>query len=138
MKDRVFVDTNVFVYAILEDTAHAAQREEAVRLIQDSAIEVVSSTQVINELYTALLKNGISDFNIQDKIGDIIEDTEIMVITVETIRSSWKIKETYKYSYWDSLIIASAIASHCKTLFTEDLQNNQLIENSLRIINPLQ
>jgi len=138
MKDRGFIDTNVFVYAILDDPSHPAQRKKAVNLILNSTIEAVISTQVINELYNVLLRNGISDFNIQERIGEIIENTEIMVISIETIQASWKIREKYKYSYWDSLIISSAIAAKCTTLFTEDMQNKQLIENSLRIINPLQ
>jgi predicted nucleic acid-binding protein len=42
----------------------------------------------------------------------------------------------YKYSFYDSLIIASAIESNCKILYSEDLQHSQKIEGSLIITNP--
>jgi len=51
MKDRVFVDTNVFVYAILEDTVHAAQREKAVRLIAKPCL--LRTCRTINSSKTA-------------------------------------------------------------------------------------
>ncbi len=43
----------------------------------------------------------------------------------------------YGYSYWDSLIIATALQNDCSILYSEDMQHNQLIEGKLRIINPL-
>ncbi|APB35038.1 Putative nucleic-acid-binding protein, contains pilt domain [Gloeomargarita lithophora Alchichica-D10] len=43
----------------------------------------------------------------------------------------------YGYSYWDSLIIATALQSNCNILYSEDMQHDQLIEGKLRIINPL-
>ena len=39
-------------------------------------------------------------------------------------------------TYWDSLIVATALSSECSILYSEDMQHNQLIENKLRIINP--
>jgi predicted nucleic acid-binding protein len=39
-------------------------------------------------------------------------------------------------SYWDSLIISSALESGCKILYTEDMHHNQIIEGKLKIINP--
>jgi len=42
----------------------------------------------------------------------------------------------YKFSYWDSLIIASALESGCGILYTEDMQDGQVIEDRLRIVNP--
>ena len=44
----------------------------------------------------------------------------------------------YKFSYWNSLIIASALQNNCTILYSEDMQHNQLIENKLRIINPFE
>ena len=55
---------------------------------------------------------------------------------IETIKYSWKIRRKYSYSYWDSLIIASALENNCKALYTEDIQDGQIIEDKLTIINP--
>ncbi len=44
--------------------------------------------------------------------------------------------EKYRYHYFDSLMIASALFQRCRTLYSEDLQPGQVIENRLKIINP--
>jgi len=49
---------------------------------------------------------------------------------------SYSIKNKYHYSYWDSLIIASALQNNCTVLISEDMQHNQKIENQLSIITP--
>jgi len=59
-----------------------------------------------------------------------------MELSVDTIRKSWKIKLRHLFSIYDSLIVASALEAGCTTLYTEDLQHDQLIEGKLRIVNP--
>ena len=44
--------------------------------------------------------------------------------------------ERYRFSWFDSLIVATALEAGCETLFTEDLQHGQVIENRLTIFNP--
>jgi predicted nucleic acid-binding protein len=53
-----------------------------------------------------------------------------------TVQDALKIKTRYQFSYWDSLIIASALENGCTILFTEDLQHNQMIEETLWVKNP--
>ncbi|MEW6087990.1 MAG: PIN domain-containing protein [bacterium] len=136
MKDRVFIDTNIYVYSSLEDNLHIEKRNKAVNFIKTIDKTIISNTQVINEFYVILVRNKISDSMIQERVEEIIKNTELILITVESIRLSWKIKEKYKYSYWDSLILASALENGCSCVYTEDMQNGQLIEEKLNIINP--
>jgi predicted nucleic acid-binding protein len=42
----------------------------------------------------------------------------------------------YRFSYWDSLILAAALESTCSFVYSEDLQDGQRIENRLTVINP--
>ena len=42
----------------------------------------------------------------------------------------------YNFYYWDSLIVASALENNCSILYTEDMQDGQVIEESLKIVNP--
>ena len=62
MKDSpVFIDTNVFLYAILEDDKHRVKRERAINLLQSlTEKDVLISTQVLNEIYSIMLRNGIA------------------------------------------------------------------------------
>ena len=47
-------------------------------------------------------------------------------------------KYAYKYhfSIWDALVISSALQGECSILYSEDMQHNQIIKNSLTILNP--
>lgn len=84
MNDRIFVDTNVLVYAALEDQAHADKRSKAAALLLDET-DIVLSTQVINEFYVVLLKHGFSDKDIQKRVDELFQATEVVVITEDTI-----------------------------------------------------
>ena len=138
MNDRVFIDTNILVYASIEDKIHADKRKEAVNLIQEAEHEIVISTQVINEYYVILLKNAVKDEYIQERILEVIENAVVVNITFKTIQFAWEIRDKYKYSYWDSLIISSALEGNCSVLFTEDMHDGQIIEGGLKIENPFQ
>lgn len=48
----------------------------------------------------------------------------------------WSFGERNNFSFWDSLIIAAALESHCTMLYTEDLQYGQVIDGRLTIVNP--
>lgn len=61
---------------------------------------------------------------------------ELAIISKETIKSSFEIVSKYGYSIWDGLIIAVALENNCLILYTEDMQDGQIIEDSLRITNP--
>lgn len=137
MRDKVFIDTNVFVYTTLEDEAEGAKFQKAIKLIKQlSNHETVVSIQVLNEFYCVLVKHKVPENEIQDKLNTIIEDSTLALIRLDTIRSSWQIRMKYRFSLWDSLIIASAVENGCSILYTEDLQHNQLIGDRLEIINP--
>ncbi|MCX8070170.1 MAG: PIN domain-containing protein [Thermodesulfovibrionales bacterium] len=136
MNDRIFIDTNILVYASIEDKIHADKRKKAINLIQNEEHEIVISTQVVNEYYVILLKNAIKDEQIQERILEVVENAVLVNITFKTIQFAWEIRDKYKYSYWDSLIISSALENNCSVLFTEDMQDGQVIEGTLKIVNP--
>lgn len=136
MKDRVFVDTNIFIYAAIDNVVHADKRNKSIRLIKLPGEDIIISTQVINEFYVILLKNGFSGQDIQERALEIIGDTQMMSLSLDTMKLAWDIRNRYKYSYWDCLIIATALESGCSTLYTEDMHNGQVIDNRLKIINP--
>ena len=56
--------------------------------------------------------------------------------SIETIKKAYFIANKYKFSFYDSLIVAAALECNCKILYSEDLQHKQVIEKSLTIINP--
>ena len=135
MTEKVFIDTNIFVYAFLEN--NKLKHDSAVKLMFELInTEIFVSIQVINEIYAALSKNGVKHKNIAAYILELEEMINIMPICFDTVKKCLSLKKRYSYSYWDSLILASSIESGCSILYSEDMQHKQLIEESLTIINP--
>ncbi len=132
MKDRSFIDTNIFLYAF-------STKDNDKQLIARKIIlkESVISVQVVNETSSNLLKKLNFD---EDQIRKFINSSyaryEIIHLSKEVLIDASKIRERYKYSYYDTLIISAALTSGCTVLFSEDMQHGQMIENRLRIINP--
>ncbi len=75
---------------------------------------------------------------VRDALEPIMTVCEVLPITVETHQRGLQIAERYRFSIYDALIIAAALDSGCTTLYTEDMQNGQVIENTLTIRNPFQ
>lgn len=134
MSDRSFIDTNIWVYAHLQETGND-KCNSALALLETLPI-LVCSTQVLNEYYSVMLKNKVADHLIQDNTEIIIAITDVQLIQLTHIRLTHKIKLKYGFSYWDSLIVASALESGCQCLYSEDMQHRQMIEDSLMVINP--
>ena len=135
MNAKVFVDTNIWVYAkvILKDET---KHKLAVDFFSNMKNQVVLSTQIINEFFNVLAKNNIDDNLIIQSINQIIGSAELSEVNLPVIKQSWELRRKYHYSIYDSLVLSSALEAGCSILFTEDLQHNQLIENSLQIKNP--
>ncbi|HWF43297.1 MAG TPA: PIN domain-containing protein [Candidatus Kapabacteria bacterium] len=129
---RAFLDSNVILYYYTSNEISKAQLAGEVRLRSDAII----STQVLSECCNVLSKKRqYSWIEIQRVISEIIDLFSIETVSVTTIGKAIELAQRYHYSYYDSLILASAIEANCSTLYSEDFQHNQLIEG-VRIINP--
>jgi predicted nucleic acid-binding protein len=141
MSDRVFIDTNVFVYAYLESYKNEedyVKHLKAKELLQSfkKGTFVCISTQVCNEYYSVLLKNKIEHHHIQSSLKSLIRSTTVTPISENTVLQSFDIRNRYGFSYWDSLILSSALESECTVLYSEDMQDEQVINGVLQVINP--
>jgi predicted nucleic acid-binding protein len=136
MPDRVFLDTNILLYARIDDGSD--KHSQCHRLLTTTLVgsEIVVSTQVLNEYYVNANKKNIPAREIQDAIFQFISDFEVIPITKELIPETFNILNRYKFSYWDSNIVSAALEGDCDVLYTEDLSNGQIINNRLRIISP--
>jgi predicted nucleic acid-binding protein len=136
MKDNVFIDTNIWVYAHITDdqTKHALAHD----LLEKKLVgkHVIISAQILSEFYAAMTKNKIAHAKVSKNILEIVQTVSISPLKLLNIESALRLKEKYKYSWWDSLILASSLEAECETLYSEDMQNEQVIEDSLVIRNP--
>lgn len=128
---KTFFDTNVLLYLLSEDASKADRTEELV------AAGGVVSVQGLNEFAAvASRKSGMSWGEIRDVLGPIRAVCEITAVTVETHDRGIQIAERYGFSFYDATIVASALHAGCKILYSEDLQDGQVIDRQLRIRNP--
>jgi predicted nucleic acid-binding protein len=97
----------------------------------------VASTQVIGEISNVLTKKYPAlEKEIELFLQDISEFYEIITISKNLLFKALKLHFKYKFSSFDSLIIASALEADCNILYSEDMQHGQVIENTLKIVNP--
>ena len=131
----VFVDTNVLLYAL--DEADRA-KQEAARLWRAEMWKSQrgrTSFQVLEEFYAKVMKKWP---NAQDQARAEIRDLlawRPVKIDGAVIEQAWKIQDRYRFSFWDSLIVASAKAASCRYLLTQDLQDNQVVDG-IRVVSP--
>ncbi|MBI5875316.1 MAG: PIN domain-containing protein [Deltaproteobacteria bacterium] len=132
-KDDVFVDTNLWIYLYSDK-----EKGQKIRhLIDESYENIIISTQVLGEFFYAITKKGFKNRKEAEEIVlDLTENFRIAPINKSTVIKAIGLHLRYTYSYWDGLIIASALEKGCKILYSEDLQSGHIIENILKIVNP--
>lgn len=132
MKDRIFIDSNIFLYAF--STKDMIKQQIAKDIVIS---ESVISTQVLNEVSVNMVRK--LNFG-EDQISNFIESSynryKIVEITKDVFLTASDIRRKYQFSYYDSMIISAALQKGCEVLYSEDMQHNQIIENRITIINP--
>lgn len=132
MNAKPFLDTNVVLYAFGEGNSRG-QKAEAL-LVKGGVISV----QVLNE-FAAVARRKLNKSwkEVRRALGILrVFCPQPAPATVKTHEAALQIAERYKYSIYDSLIIAAALAAGCNVVYSEDLQDGQVIENRLTIRNP--
>ncbi len=97
----------------------------------------VISVQVLNEFAAvASRKLGLSWGEIKEILSPIRTICQIEPVSLENHDRAMEIAERYGFSFFDAMIVASAIGAECEILYSEEMQHEQLIANRLRIHNP--
>jgi predicted nucleic acid-binding protein len=132
MRGKVFLDTNVFVYT--QSKGEQVKRDIALNAI--GKYDCYTSTQVFNEVSNVMIKKlKMPIAEVKQVITAMNDRCAISIITHEAVQKALDLKEVYGYSYYDSLILAAAVLSDCNYVFSEDLQDGQIIENKIEIVN---
>ncbi|HZG38608.1 MAG TPA: PIN domain-containing protein [Nodosilinea sp.] len=133
MSAKAFLDTNIIIYGYSQDEPDKQRRARKCAQANQSWI----STQVLNETVNTLKRKFLLDYR---QIGTVVDELnqqyQLAIVSVETIHKALEVAQRYQYSYFDSLIIASALEVRCDRLYSEDLQGGQKIDNVLTLINP--
>lgn len=130
MMNKVFFDTNIFVYLFVGD-AQKANRAEA--LVKQGG---VISVQVLNEFIAVTRGKYRLDWTqIEASLAAIEAECTVIPLDLALHRRAVALCRATHYSIYDGLILAAALRAGCKTLYSEDMQHGRQIEG-LTILNP--
>lgn len=136
--ERFFLDTNIVIYSFDKSAPKKQKKAQALLAEALSTGKGIISHQVIQEFVS------VAD----SRFKGIFDHEHLVLYLDEVLFSLWKaypdreiylsaleVRKKYGLSWWDSLIVAAALSTDCRTLYSEDLQHGQSI-STLRIMNP--
>jgi predicted nucleic acid-binding protein len=131
----VFVDSNVFLYALDEANPKKQQAARNWRAELWKSRRGRVSFQVLGEFYVnAMRKQPAARDEVRAEVRDLLAWNPVIADGI-LLEHGWKIQDHYQFSYWDALIVAAAKLCGCRYLLTEDLQSGQKLDG-IEVVNP--
>lgn len=130
-----FVDTNVLVY--LFDTDSPDKQARAQELLREEKDRIVVSPQVLGEFYVTVTRKLAAPVS-PDAAAQAVDALcrfQVQALDSQLVRSAVRRSRLTRLSYWNALIVETALKSGADVLLTEDLQGGQTIDG-LRVVNP--
>jgi predicted nucleic acid-binding protein len=128
------LDTNIWPYSFIQ-SQNKEKTEIAGTIIKEC--EIVISTQIINEMCVNLIKKvDFSEGKIQNLIESLYKKYTVFELSQDILLKASKIRANQSFSFWDSVVAASALDCDADYLISEDMQDGFNLENKLTIINP--
>ena len=135
-----FCDSNIWLYRFLIDPDSDRSEEiqkHNIAIDLTNQKNLVISTQVINEVCAVLCKKAkISEIKIRQIIEEFYQGCIVMEIDRNIIVIASDLRTQYNFSFWDSMIVASALSGGADILYSEDMQDGLIVSGQLTIINP--
>ncbi len=136
MSDKVFLDSNLFVYAV--DRRDLAKQKTARELLEKVALSrrgVVSSQVCLEYAANVIRKLGQSPATVATSLS-IFAPFEWIPVSHRVVEEALALQSRYSLSIWDASIVAAAQAARCRIVYSEDMQHG-LRMDGLAIQNPL-
>jgi predicted nucleic acid-binding protein len=132
MRDEVFFDTNVLIYAVALEDPRNARAEEL--LGSGGTISI----QILYEFVSVARRKILMSWR---EVKGALDAFRVLCpsplpITMEMHEAALKIAEQHGYGIYDALVVAAALEAECAILYSEDFQDGQTIDGRLTIRNP--
>lgn len=139
MTETLFVDTNVFVYAVDSRVPGKQGRAAGVLRAACTDCRCVISTQVLQEYYAAVTRKLDPAMSAADAKRSTrqLATLDVRAVDARTVLAAIERAGSRSISIWDSLIVQSAVESGCTVLLTEDLSHGEVLDG-VRIVDPFQ
>jgi predicted nucleic acid-binding protein len=129
---KIALDSNILIYN------HSLDCEDK-RIIARSFFNdaPVVSSQVISEYLNVMRRNFKMDkLELLELCSKWLEKCTIQPVMFPTIKLAYYLIDVYDFQMFDSIIVAAALEADCEILYSEDMQHNLMVENTLKIVNP--
>lgn len=129
--NKAFVDSNVILYLFDNHSKKSLKAKEILSINPN-----INSQVLVEVVNVCKRKFGYTKEECLSLWTDISSTCQIVTISSSTIKLCEFLVRKYDFQLFDSLIVASALENDCNILYSEDMQNDMIVENSLKIINP--
>lgn len=138
MNVRFFLDTNIFVYSF--DRSSAVKAQCSTQLIRQAVAtrKGIVSYQVVQEFFNVALRRFAKPMTVAEAeqyLGTVFRPLLVVQSSQALYSEALRLKGKHRLSWYDSLIVASAIEAQCGVLYSEDLQHGQRFAD-LQVANP--
>ena len=138
MSVKFFIDTNLFIYQL--ESQDQRKATIANRIIRDGirSGEACISFQVVQECLNTILRKAeicLSTIEAEDYLEAVLSPLMQIYPSTPLYKHALATQARFQFSFYDSLIIAATLETGCQTLYSEDFQHGQRIEQ-LTINNP--
>jgi len=129
---RIALDSNILIYN------HSLDYESKRLIARDFFKEnPVVSSQVISEYLNVMKRNfKMQKLELMQLCSLWLEKCSVQPVILSTIKLAQELVDKYDFQIFDGIIVAAALEADCDILYSEDMQDGQVIENTLKIVNP--
>jgi predicted nucleic acid-binding protein len=128
-----FFDTSILLYLLSDDDRKATKAEE---LLSTGGVISVQVLSEFTSVATRRLAMPIAE--VREVLNTVREICRVDPLTDDIHDRGLDVAELYRFSVYDGMIVASALIGECPTLYSEDLQSRQRIDDQLTVINPFE
>ena len=138
MKDRFFLDTNIFAYSFDKGATSKLRRSQQLILQGITTRKGVVSYQVVQEFFNLALRKfaqPMTAAEAEQYLHAVFKPLLAVQSSQALFSQAFRLQERHHLSWYDSLIVAAALESQCTVLYSEDMQHGQRF-GELQIKNP--
>lgn len=126
-----FLDTNIFIYAFLEDERSSKAQEIVSK-------PYVTSVQAFNEFASVVRRKWPSKWvEIRTSLDGLRRmAVRVVDLDLQLNASAVDLVDKYNFAFYDAMMIAAALEAESTVFLSEDMHHGLTVEGRMKIVNP--
>ncbi|MBC7226225.1 MAG: PIN domain-containing protein [Thermoflexales bacterium] len=138
MDGRVFLDTNVLVYAY--DRSEPEKQRQAIRVLDALVVRGrgAISTQVLAEFFVTVTRKIAAPLTVEEgyeRVQNHLRSWMVLSLTGPVVLEAIRGVRDHRFHFWDAMIWATARLNQIPVIFSEDFPGGEVVEG-VRFVNP--